>query len=281
MKNAGEGKRMRFVSGLFGLLLLSSDCHADTKLLKLGILPYVSPATLARLHQPLKQQLDAAVPAEVLMRSAPDYPTFRKRTAEGRYDILITAPHLGRLAQRQGYELLAFTSDISHAIIVTRRDSPIKDIADIAGRSLIVPPASTLAFHMSKDLLQQHGLDQDDYQSVISRSHDDTLIEVQRNRQGAAVVARPAWNTYLAGGGRSLRALAKVEAMPGFAIMMHSRLSASTREALRNALFGFPTTEPGAHYFEATALKGIRVPTESDFEVLDRYLGAATAAKKP
>ena len=72
---------------------------ADEKTpLTLGVFPYVSPVQLAAFHAPLKDYLTKSLGRPVTLVTAPDFNSFVDRTRDGQYDIIFTAPHLGRLA---------------------------------------------------------------------------------------------------------------------------------------------------------------------------------------
>ncbi len=105
---------MLFASFVFVLVLGPSALASENTPLTLGVFPYVTPAQLASFHTPLKDYLAKSLQRPVSLVTAPDFDSFVDRTRKGQYDIIITAPHLGRLAEtRDSYKRLAQTGHSS------------------------------------------------------------------------------------------------------------------------------------------------------------------------
>ncbi|RMG36916.1 MAG: phosphate/phosphite/phosphonate ABC transporter substrate-binding protein [Gammaproteobacteria bacterium] len=255
---------------------------APAKTLRMGIFPYFSPEQLIGLHKPLKDYLAHETGLPIRLVSAPDFKTFRQGTAAGRYDLLVTAPHLGRLAERQArYRWLAVTSNYSEAVFVARRDGPIHRIADLRGKRLALPPRLAIIHQMALETLEATGLEGGrDVTIVPYKSHDRALYAVILGETDAAAVGRPTWRRYQAPEKRSLRVIGRSRPIPGFAIMVHRDLPKETAEALRRALEAFPGTPVGKTYFDTTGLEGVRPISPQDLAVLDHYLARIEAARE-
>lgn len=242
--------------------------------LRLGIFPYFSAEQLVRLHKPLKDYLAETTGESIQLVSAPDYPRFIQRTAQGRYDILITAPHLGQRAHREeGYRWLGFSRNFSQAVFVARSGSGVDRIEDLAGRKLALPPATAIIHHMALEALQAKGIEADrDLAITTRRSHDQALFAVLRGETAAAAIGRPTWLRYQAPEKETLQVIGRSEQIPGFAFLIHPRVADEVAERFRLALFDFEQTRRGMNYFDITGLEGMRTGTRQDFERLDHYL---------
>jgi len=250
--------------------------------LSLGVFPYFDATTLAKLHKPLKQHLSNASGQPIRMVTAPSFSAFKQRTAQARYDIIVTAPHLGRMAEKEaGYEWLAFTSNQSRAIFLTHERTGIETIADLKGTTLALPPKPAIIHQLALTQLEKHALrPHTDVTIRPRRSHSDALYMVIRGVTDAAAVGGPTWNRYAAPEKAQLKKIGESGPIPGFAIMVHPRIASQIRTALREALFEFPGTAPGESYFDSTGLEGIRKPENADFELLDHYLAKIAEAGK-
>ncbi len=275
-------KRIQLAPGFLALWLVLSCASASASILSLAIFPYFSPEQLVTLHKPLKDYLARETGLKLRLVSAADFKAFKGRTAAGRYDLLITAPHLGRLAEKQaGYRWLAVTSNYSEAVFVARRDSGPQDLADLKGRRLALPPRLAIIHQMALETLEKGGLQAGrDVTIVPRRSHDHALYAVLLGETDAAAIGRPTWLRYRAPEKRSLMVIGRSEHIPGFAIMAHPRLASATVERLRRALYAFPSTPEGKAYFDATGLEGVRPITEQDLNLLDHYLARIRAARE-
>jgi phosphonate transport system substrate-binding protein len=267
----------RFVTGLL-LFCLSVPSLAGT--LRLGVFPYFSAEQLVALHYPLKDYLAQTSGLHIRLVSAPDFRTFKRRTAEGRYDLLITAPHLGRMAERQaGYRWLGVTVNRSEAVFVALRDTGIRGLADLQSKRLALPPRLAIIHQMALETLEGAGLKPGrDLAIMPRRTHDQALYAVIRGDADAAAVGRPTWLRYDAPGKERLQVIGRSASIPGFALMAHSRLAPEMRERLRKALHAFAGTREGKAYFSATGLGGVRMIEPADLALLDHYLARIQAA---
>ncbi len=263
-------------------LLLSGTAAAAPQALVLGVFPYFSPEQLATLYRPLADHLEARLGQPVRLVSAPDFATFKRRTAAGRYDILVTAPHLGRIAERRhGYRWLALTRNRSEAVFVSRRDSGIHTLGDLRGRRLALPPPLAIVHQMALETLERRGLKPGrDLQLLPRKSHDQALYAAIQGDADAAAFGLPTWRRYRAPEKRALVVIGHSDSIPGFAILAHPRLGEALLERLRKALFAFPDTAEGRYFFDATALEGVRPVNDADRALLDHYLARIRAARE-
>lgn len=262
-----------FLSRLFSVALLLTGT-ASAEPLRMGIFPYHSPEQLVRLHKPLKDYLSHASGRHVRLVSAPDFDQFIKRTRDGRYDVLITAPHLGRIAEREdGYRWLGFTRNYSRAVFVSRRDTGLETLEDLAGQRVAMPPEIAIIHQVALHQLRKHGLGPGTRVSVTAKkSHDAALFSVLRGAADAAAIGLPTWLHYDLPEKNLFQVIGQSEPIPGFAILVHPEVPAPVAEAIRDALFKFESTPAGNAYFDKTGLEGIRTVSEQDLEQLDKYL---------
>ncbi len=268
---------LRIVTGL--LLFLAVAYAQAGEALRLGVFPYFSAEQLVALHRPLKDYLARAIGRPVRLVSAADFRTFKQRTLRGRYDLLITAPHLGRVAEKQaGYHWLGVTANRSEAVFLAARGSHIRQLADLRGKRLALPPRLAIVHQMALETLEGLGLDPNkDLRIQPRRSHDMALYAAIRGDADAAAVGRPTWLHYDAPEKKRLRVIGRSASIPGFALMAHARLDPALRERLKTALRRFAGTREGRAYFNATGLEGVRDVEAADLTLLDHFLARIRA----
>ena len=66
----------------------------NNEYLVFGFLPMQSPVTLFKRFAPLRDYLSIQIQREIRMESAKSFEEFSRRTAQRRYDIVFTAPHM-------------------------------------------------------------------------------------------------------------------------------------------------------------------------------------------
>ena len=67
--------------------------------LSIGVLPNVSARVLLASYQPMREYFERALRQPVTIVTAPDFRAFAANSLKGEYDIVVTAPNLGRVMQ--------------------------------------------------------------------------------------------------------------------------------------------------------------------------------------
>jgi ABC-type phosphate/phosphonate transport system substrate-binding protein len=62
----------------------------------MGIMPFNSPVTLLKTHQPLIRHLEASLGRAVVVNTSSDYTTFVNQLLDGQFDIAIAGPQCAR-----------------------------------------------------------------------------------------------------------------------------------------------------------------------------------------
>jgi phosphonate transport system substrate-binding protein len=241
-----------------------------------GMLPYVSPGELVRYHSSLKAYLSRVLGRPVVLVTAPDFDTFRERTRRGEYDIVFTAPHLGRLAEvRDGYRPLARTMHQVQGMFVTRRDSGIRRLEDLRGKRIMMAEPYSMIFLMAQDTLRRHGLVLGrDLTLVRPRTPNNALYGPLRREADAALTGVVMWRRLEARQKDKLRLLDVTARGPGFIVLANGRVPKALAERLKQALFAFNETAEGKTDFTVRALKGFGPLTARDLLPLDPYVKA-------
>ncbi len=239
-----------------------------------GVFPYVSPAKLVQFHRPLKEWLESTLGRPVSLVSAPDFDTFIERTAAGRYDYILTAPHLGRLAQRRsGYQPIARTLHVVRGIYLARADSDIHSLDDLKNKTITMAARVSVIFQMAEHQLKQHGMRDGTNITIRETStHNNAMYAPLRGESDASVTGILLWNKLGQGHKAQLRVIGTTPNAPGFFFMANPRIHESDIGRVREAIMQFHDTEEGAAYFRTTGLKGFAPITNDMLQALDPYI---------
>lgn len=267
-------RQLGFVPLLLVLLIYTPQAKADSPSISMAIFPYGTPSHLIKAHQPLKQHLSQAVQKPIHMVSARDFSSFTKAIRAGNYDIILGAPHMGRLAERtQNYEWLGFTSNHSYAVIATQKHNLGKSLADFKGQQIILPPRSAIVNYLSRQALLKAGVRPDiDIEIIETRSHQSAMLAAVGEIYPLAGFGKPTWKNYTPPGRDNLIKLFQSNSIPGFAVMAHRRLGPKKVTQLRHAFLHFAETTEGQRYFAEQGLHNSRPQTAEDMPQLDAFL---------
>lgn len=254
------------------LLLLTHNINAQTY--SMGIFPYFDAGRLSALHQPLTKHLSESAKINLHLISAPNFKEFIKRTKEGRYDVVVTAPHLARIAElKHGYTWLGVTSNVSHAVFVVKQSSAITNIKDLKGKSITLPSKKSIVHHLAIDKMKSVGLVPGKNITIkISKSHNNAMVATIKGVSDASAFGRPTWDSYRPKGHENLNMIGTSDNIPGFGVLAKKSLGKDKLTKLQNAFFDFGNTIHGQKYFISTSLKGARKIKESEKAMLDMYI---------
>lgn len=257
------------------LVLMGRQAYADESPLTFGIIPYQSHQQLISIFSPLRDYLQQASGQKLTIISAPDFKSFRDRTKSGEYDIVFTAPHFARLAEIDSqFQRVAITRYRVHSVILVAKDSPVRNLADLRGKTLAVPPATSMVYMLTMELLRSKGMEPGrDFTLHMQDNMQNAMVASLRGDSDAGTVGFASWSIYPQQD--MLRVLAKTAEVPGLIIMAHPRVPKATVAKLSKALFTFGNTPEGKAYFAST-LHGAWLPVDdATVRTLDRYLQQA------
>ena len=165
-------------------ILLSCALHYSlwaqtTAPLEIGVLPNISARVLLAQYQPMREYLAREMQRPVQVSTAPDWKAFHERTLGLEYDVVVTAPHLARLAQAdRGYvPLLSYDPNIK-GLLVFASARPLKGVADLSGKTLVLSNPQSLVTLRGMQWLAKSGLQRDKDFKTITTPTDDSVGNV-------------------------------------------------------------------------------------------------------
>lgn len=219
-----------------------------------GIYPYLSPSRIVEQFAPLNDYLARALGRPVALRSAPNFLKFIERTRAGEYDIIFTAPHMGRLAEkRDGYLPVAQTGYQIVIVALVKQDSPLRSLADMKGHSLAVGAQLSMTYQIVDHTLGKSGLALGrDVRFVDTASFSNVIEAVMRNEADAGATGTLLWDTAAPAQRAALREIFRSQPVPGFLVLAHPRVGTDTLRRIGQALFDFDQTPAGRAFFASS-----------------------------
>ena len=245
--------------------------------IEIGVLPNISARILLAQYEPMRKYLETTLARKVQISTAPSWRAFHERTVEHHYDLIITAAHLGRLAQVDGeYQLLLSYQPYIKGMILFALDRPIDDISALKGQTLVLSNAQSLITFRGMQWLGERGLYRGLNFKTINTPTDDSV--------GTVVVRGDAIAAMLSGGEyraipdaikAKTRILTTFAEVPGFVIMASPKYNAEEAQRFKNILLKFAASrDEGQAFFAATGFTSIVEPAAGLMESMDIYLSA-------
>lgn len=264
--------RQGFCLFLVFLTFVLSARASQVQVLDMGVFPYFSTRALLDLYQPMRAHLARELGRPVNLFTALSFKVYAEQTRVGAYDILVTPPHFARLAQREtGYVPLTVYTRELRAVVVVARDSPVRSLQDLRGKTIATPNRLALVAIMGQQLLLDTGLGPEDVSLLEVSTHNTAVLAVQRGEVEAAVTEAVALRQMPPALREAVRVIAQTPAAPHVMILAHPRLGGLQIERIKRALLDFPATREGRQFFKESGFGGIRAANENDLRLLDPY----------
>lgn len=253
----------------------------EKKTLVMGVFPIVSSVALFKRFGPLKDYLARELGQEIVLETAKDFPSFVRRTAARKYDIVITAPHFSLLAADSGdYRIVARPKRDLVTLMVVAKSSKVTDVSQLAGKVIATPPAPALTTRSGKDYLVGKGLKGSDAPKYHAyRSHNAAYQAVLVNDAVAALVSINAVNKAL-DRGIPLRIIDKLPPIPAMPTLVATNLAKSLPANVANALVKMQNTATGRETLKKVGFPGYLSADVKDYLPVRPYKPASAMIGK-
>jgi phosphonate transport system substrate-binding protein len=227
---------------------------------------------------PLVKRMEEAVGKKITMVSAPDFMSYVERTAKGEYDLVLTAPHMGRLAQkRDGWRLVVQSGQKIATVILVRKASGIRDISDLRGKTLAVGNKRSVTYLLAEEALAQKGLTPDkDYKTVETATFSNVVQSVFLGEVDAGATPTLLWDKWQyvnAEQHDQLREIFRAKpAAPSFLVMAAPGMSRETIHNLTTSLLSYQNTTEGRNFFEKSQFESFLPLDEATMQRIDPYV---------
>lgn len=264
---------------LTGLPALNGLLHAadSRRNFNFGVVPQQSASELAKAWIPLFNLLAERAGFGLRFATAPDIPAFEKRLAAGEYDFAYMNPyHYTVFSQKPGYRAFAREQGRRlRGMVVVRKDSPLRSLADLAGRDIAFPaPASFAATVLVRAELERQGIKAN---ARFVGSHESVYLNVVRGVHVAGGGIPRTLQAMDAAVRDELRVLWSTKDYTPHALAAHPRVPAPDVAALLAAMEGAAAAAAGKTALQGVGFNGIEPAKDADWADV-RSLGIKTLA---
>jgi len=190
----GDGERQAAYQPEYGQQPASTPTHKDYRF---AVHPLHNPERLFSLYGPLVDRLNAAIPeAHFTLEASRNYEEFDKKLYGRQFDLALPNPYQTVNALRHGYRVFGKMGDDEQfrGILLVRRDSPIRAVADLKGKVVSFPAKTALAAAMlPQHFLQEHGLPIGAYEARYVGSQESSIMNAYLGDAAAAATWPPPW----------------------------------------------------------------------------------------
>ncbi len=251
--------------------------------LKFGLLPRLSEKEMVDGFTPLAKYLEKELGAKITIVVPKDFDTWTKDAKAGAYDIAYTNPYLYVVVKKDVKiaEPLVIASEPEigknlYGTIIVKKDSPIKSIADLKGKTVAATdPGSAGAYLVQMLMLQKAGLKKDDVKLIFEKKRDPVADAVLAGKADAGFV-RDDDVEKLKAGADKFRKLGTSDPIPNWPIFIAKKMDPAISAKLKAALLKLkPGGLQSIKILAPARIDGFVPTTDKDFNVM---IDAAKAA---
>ena len=259
---------------LFGVIIGSSVSADESNNYSFGVFPFMPMPALIKYYNSVSTDFTRHVNKRVIAQSRPTFKLFSEEIENETYDIIFIQPFDYPKAYSHHYRPLARRADSLDAILVTRIDSDVKSIADLAGKVLANPPQESAITLVAQKELAKAGLDKKGaVEMIYTGNHFACMQMVLVGKADACSTTSPVlqhWeNTQLKT--KKLHVIHQSDAVPHTLYMAHERVPMEDQEKFKKAILTWNERPEGKQILKIFSLSAFVEAKDSDYDVIRKF----------
>ncbi|OYY60503.1 MAG: ABC transporter substrate-binding protein [Hydrogenophilales bacterium 28-61-11] len=258
---------------LFSLFAMHPTWGIDTPPLVLGIFPNTTAKQIIETYRPLANALEKTLRRRVEIYSAPNFKSFVARTRQGKYDLLLTAPHFAWLARQDvGYQpLLKYTEPV-RGLLVVKSSSSYRDVNALRGRTIaIADPLAVIVLALQAELAEDGLKHNVDYRTINAGTHINAMLQALNGRADAAMVGQSPYILSPPELRKQLHILLETPPLSSLTYLTHPRLSEAEALTIRETLLRFAATPEGQAFLKKGGFGGFSPLNSNELNAFRPY----------
>lgn len=265
-------RSIRFICLLLAFWAVQVFGQAATPL-HMGIMPFNSPVTLLKTHQPLIRHVEASLGRAVVVNTSSDYTTFVNQLLDGQFDIAIAGPHFASMAKARGATLLVRYKAELQPVFVVRQDSTIRSPDDLRGTRIGLSSPLSMSSIGGVKWLQDQGLVLGkDFRVRDYTSHGAAIAAVAVGDIDAVLTTHTPLRQVPEDIRNKTRVLPSELRTPHLITVASAKLGHRETMRLRQALLAFERTPAGEAFFRETGYLGYSEVSAADLQSLKPFV---------
>lgn len=220
-----------------------------------GVVPQYDQRQLFAIWGPVVDELRRRTGLSLKLATAPNISAFEKDSLQGRFDFTYMNPyHLLKANTSQGYLPLIRDNAPLRGILVVRKNSPIKNVSELSGKTIAFPSPNALgaSLLMRADLSKLHHV------SVVPlyvTSHDSVYLHVVKGLVEAGGGVQKTLEEQPKPVKDALNILYTTRALPSHPVAAHPRVPGAHAEMVRRAFLEMAASKDGSELLSKIPLK--------------------------
>ncbi|MBP7651866.1 PhnD/SsuA/transferrin family substrate-binding protein [Candidatus Dependentiae bacterium] len=242
--------------------------------------PLHNPAKLTAVYQPLMDYLNKKfVDVRFELESSRDYANFEGKIKARKPEFILPNPWQTLEAMKVGYKVIAMAGDKNDfkGIFIVRKNSGIKEPADLKGKSVSYPsPTALAACIMPQYFLYLHGINvMKEIKNVYVGSQESSIMNVYLNKTAAGATWPPPWRAFQKTNPKEASEMYVIWETPYLinnSVMAKGDIPIKIIDQLCSFLFQLRDTQEGRKILSDMETAGFYAATDNDYDIVKSYI---------
>lgn len=229
---------------------------------------------IAFRYEQFKQIVERAIGAPVTLAAVRDARMLRKSVQTGAFTLVLSRPAdvLAEAVRDYGYQAVVVSQEPAHALFIVKKDSPLKTIGDVRGRSILTPDRYAYMWRIANAMMRDNKISMANEQvrsmsdqAAIGWSMEGGFFDV-----GVVASFSGVGRTWEKNGGR---VIARSPELPNTPLIASQKITGAQIQKLRVALIGLRSSESGAAILKDVGVPGFKEASSQSLIDLITWLG--------
>jgi phosphonate transport system substrate-binding protein len=253
-------------------------------ILRFAVHPLHNPKLLMAKFEPLISYLDKNIPEyEFRLEASTNYASFEEKLKSREVEFALPNPYQSLMAIQHGYHIFAKMGDDENfrGIILVRKDSGIKRVADLKGKTISYPAPSALAASMLPQyFFYKNGLNVlKDTKSIYAGSQESSIMNVFLKVSKAGCTWPPPWKAFLQSNpdkAQELEVKWVTNVLPNNSFIARNDVPRDLVLKIHNLLLELHKTREGKIILDSIGLSQFETADEKTYEPVKNFLAKFT-----
>jgi len=267
----------------------TTPATAATPTLRFAVHPLHNPKKLSEAYQPLVDHLNRQMPEmRFELEASRDYQAYEEKFRARAPHVLLPNPWHSLEAMKTGYHVIAMAGDAEDfkGIFIVRRDSLIKEPADLNGKVVSYPSHTALAACiMPQYFLHQQGIDVNrDIQNAYVGSQESSIMNAYLGKSAAGVTWPPPWRLFQKdhpAEAAQLKVIWETSSLLNNSVMVRDDVAPAVSRKLQQILLDLDNTPEGKAILDGMSTTRFHAADDASYQKVRDYVATFEKEVRP
>lgn len=257
-----------------------SSKKISIKTYKLGVHPYLNSKKMYKFYRPILDHIESNIGnIEIILETSANYAEYNIKLYRGDFDFSLPNPFQTYNSLSKGYTVVARMKpdSVFRGIFVARKESNIKNISQLKGKSISFPaPTALAATMMPLYYLYEHGIDiNNDIMKKYVGSQDSSILNSFTSDTIVGATWPPPWETWKEENPKKAEQMEVVwetKSLINNGFVVKKDMDANITKKITDILVNLDTTQRGKKLLREAGFKGFTKSNNEDYNIVLDFL---------